>query len=229
MFIPWHCGRQFEGQACKFRSHGGVYNKNTIEDFKKCDKVALLNEEGADIWQDITTGLCLEQPSRLSRFTLITFGVSDMWSRKQVPYADWWSPYHACFPGYEKIQLLLLVCVSMPQWAGNRSSGQCQSHQRRFHFTATWSFDSTIFQSQVVGGTAIFYCREERDGIDAHIGWENHCRREGDQFRQHCSGQFIFLLCGSMCNASRCRMDREIVLLDDYSLVVSLLGHYQTK
>lgn len=70
--------REFEGQTCKFRSHGGVYNKNTIEEFKKCDKTALINEEGNDIWQDITTGLCLEDPSRLSRFTLVTFAVKNL-------------------------------------------------------------------------------------------------------------------------------------------------------
>lgn len=74
--------RQFEGQTCKFRSHGGVQNKNTIEEFKKCDKAALLNEEGAEIWQDITSGLCVTEPSRLSRFTLIAFAVkchNDLW------------------------------------------------------------------------------------------------------------------------------------------------------
>lgn len=76
--------RQFEGQACKFRSHGGVRNKNTIEDFKKCDKMALINEEGAEIWQDIATGLCLDEPSRLSRFTLITFMVSPHLGAAQI-------------------------------------------------------------------------------------------------------------------------------------------------
>lgn len=68
--------REFEGQVCKFRSHGGVYNKNTIEGFKKCDKLALIHEEGVAIWKDITSGNCLKDPSLLSRFTILAFAVS---------------------------------------------------------------------------------------------------------------------------------------------------------
>ncbi len=59
-----------------FVSHGVLHNKNTIEDFKNCDKVALMNEEGRKIWQSIIDGSCIENPSLLVRFFVLSFAVS---------------------------------------------------------------------------------------------------------------------------------------------------------
>lgn len=67
--------KDFEEQSFKFQSHGALFNKNKIEDFKVCDKQALINEEGKIIWNDIVSGECLKQPSLLSRFLILSFGV----------------------------------------------------------------------------------------------------------------------------------------------------------
>lgn len=67
--------REFEGQAFKFQCHGAIINKNKIEDFKICDKLTLINDEGKIIWDDIASGRCLEQPSLLARFVVLSFAV----------------------------------------------------------------------------------------------------------------------------------------------------------
>lgn len=59
-----------------YTSFGTLYNKNTIEGFKECDKVALLTSEGQKFLEDITTGRILEDPRRISRFFILSFAVS---------------------------------------------------------------------------------------------------------------------------------------------------------
>lgn len=68
--------REFESRSNRYQCHGAIVNKNKIEDFKSCDKLQLVNEEGKLIWSDITSGACLEKPSLLSRFFIFAFGVS---------------------------------------------------------------------------------------------------------------------------------------------------------
>lgn len=59
-----------------FVTHGVLYNKNTIEDFKGCDKQALMDEEGRKIWESITNGSCIDDPSLFVRFFALSFAVS---------------------------------------------------------------------------------------------------------------------------------------------------------
>lgn len=68
--------REFDSRANIYQCHGAIINKNRIEDFKTCDKLALINEEGKLIWNDIASGACLEKPSLLTRFFVFSFGVS---------------------------------------------------------------------------------------------------------------------------------------------------------
>lgn len=56
-----------------FISHGAILNKNTIEDFKNCDKSELLQQEGRRIWNTIKTGSYLQDPSLLSNFFILSF------------------------------------------------------------------------------------------------------------------------------------------------------------
>ncbi|XP_076807173.1 ubiquitin-like modifier-activating enzyme ATG7 isoform X1 [Clavelina lepadiformis] len=56
-----------------FSSHGGLHNKNTIEDFKSCDKKAILEEEAKLIWNAITSGEAILSPDLLVRFLLLSF------------------------------------------------------------------------------------------------------------------------------------------------------------
>lgn len=58
-------------------SHGILVNKNTVDDFKSCDKVELLKNEGTLLWKDIQNGNCFQNPSLLSRFFILSFAVSE--------------------------------------------------------------------------------------------------------------------------------------------------------
>ena len=57
-------------------AYGLLLNKNTLETFKNCNKIALLEELGQELWQSITSGEAMDNPALLSRFFLLTFAVS---------------------------------------------------------------------------------------------------------------------------------------------------------
>lgn len=100
--------QNFEDQSFKHQCHGAIFNKNKIEDFKSCDKLALINEEGKSIWDDITSGACLQQPSLLSRFFILSFGVRSHnfgYVFRQLTIF--------LILGPESVQLLLLVRISL--------------------------------------------------------------------------------------------------------------------
>ncbi|KAH8277792.1 hypothetical protein KR018_007498 [Drosophila ironensis] len=52
---------------------GSIYNKNTIEEFKALDKVALLADEGKELLADMRSGRVLRHPSLLTRFFVLSF------------------------------------------------------------------------------------------------------------------------------------------------------------
>lgn len=49
-----------------------------MNEFKTCDKQALINDEGKLIWADVTSGACLDDPSLLSRFFVLSFSVGSI-------------------------------------------------------------------------------------------------------------------------------------------------------
>lgn len=55
---------------------GRILNKNTIEQFKDCDKTKLINDEGNYIWQRIKDPKSLVNPSILNSFYVLSFAVS---------------------------------------------------------------------------------------------------------------------------------------------------------
>lgn len=67
---------EFAQKNCIFPCYGTLHNKNTIEDFKNCDKNILLQKEGERIWEHIKNGDCINNPSLLTSFVLLSFGVS---------------------------------------------------------------------------------------------------------------------------------------------------------
>ncbi|XP_006631169.2 ubiquitin-like modifier-activating enzyme ATG7 [Lepisosteus oculatus] len=67
---------------------GTLYNTNTLESFKSCDKKTLLEKEAKQIWDAIQSGEVLENPSILSKFLLLTF--ADL---KKYHFYYWF-----CFP-----------------------------------------------------------------------------------------------------------------------------------
>lgn len=71
-----------------FPVHGTIYNKNTIEDFKDCNKVDLINLEGGKLLEDIKNKVILRDPSLLVRLFILSF--ADLKCHK---YYYWF-----CFP-----------------------------------------------------------------------------------------------------------------------------------
>ncbi|XP_047125819.1 ubiquitin-like modifier-activating enzyme ATG7 isoform X1 [Hydra vulgaris] len=56
-----------------FYCPGLLINKNTVEDFKACDKKALLKDVAKQIIEDIKSGVAFENTSLLNRFLVLTF------------------------------------------------------------------------------------------------------------------------------------------------------------
>uniref|UniRef100_A0A8C0GNL7 Ubiquitin-like modifier-activating enzyme ATG7 n=1 Tax=Chelonoidis abingdonii TaxID=106734 RepID=A0A8C0GNL7_CHEAB len=52
---------------------GTLYNTNTFESFKSCDKKSLLEKAANEIWETIKSGTALENPMLLNKFLLLTF------------------------------------------------------------------------------------------------------------------------------------------------------------
>lgn len=65
----------FDGVNNSVPFHGHISNKNTIEQFKNCNKNDLINEEAKRFWRDLKDGLVLEKPSMLNFFVVLSFSV----------------------------------------------------------------------------------------------------------------------------------------------------------
>lgn len=76
--------RRFDEQSLKYQSHGAILNKNKIEDFRTCDKAAIINEEGKLIWNDIENGKWINDPTLLSRFFILSFAVSVLYRNRVI-------------------------------------------------------------------------------------------------------------------------------------------------
>ncbi|XP_061391359.1 ubiquitin-like modifier-activating enzyme ATG7 [Musca vetustissima] len=63
----------FKAPKFCYKSHGTVYNKNTIEEFKTCDKNALMKTEGLKLIEAFKTDAVLDDPSLLARFFVLSF------------------------------------------------------------------------------------------------------------------------------------------------------------
>ncbi|XP_073845173.1 autophagy-related 7 [Musca autumnalis] len=63
----------FKAPIFCYKSHGTIYNRNTIEEFKTCDKNALMREEGLKLIHNFTTDAVLDDPSLLARFFILSF------------------------------------------------------------------------------------------------------------------------------------------------------------
>lgn len=88
LLFHFYLHREFGSLTNNYQCHGAIINKNKIEDFKSCDKLQLINEEGKLIWDDITSGACLERPSLLARFFIFSFGVSKTSARSESCWID---------------------------------------------------------------------------------------------------------------------------------------------
>ncbi|XP_077678396.1 ubiquitin-like modifier-activating enzyme ATG7 isoform X5 [Eretmochelys imbricata] len=72
---------------------GMLYNTNTFESFKSCDKKSLLEKAANEIWETIKSGTALENPMLLNKFLLLTF--ADL---KKYRFYYWFCYPALCFP-----------------------------------------------------------------------------------------------------------------------------------
>ncbi|XP_078728562.1 ubiquitin-like modifier-activating enzyme ATG7 [Lampetra fluviatilis] len=72
---------------------GFLHNTNTLETFKKCDKKALLDQAAQKIWEAVTSGAALQDPTLLNQFVLLTF--ADL---KKYHFYYWFAFPALCFP-----------------------------------------------------------------------------------------------------------------------------------
>uniref|UniRef100_A0A8C8VP13 Ubiquitin-like modifier-activating enzyme ATG7 n=1 Tax=Pelusios castaneus TaxID=367368 RepID=A0A8C8VP13_9SAUR len=72
---------------------GMLYNTNTFESFKSCDKKSLLEKAANEIWEAIKSGTALENPVLLNKFLLLTF--ADL---KKYRFYYWFCYPALCFP-----------------------------------------------------------------------------------------------------------------------------------
>ncbi|XP_029456633.1 ubiquitin-like modifier-activating enzyme ATG7 [Rhinatrema bivittatum] len=72
---------------------GTVYNTNTLESFKSCDKKALLEKAANEIWDAIKSEAALENPVLLNKFLLLTF--ADL---KKYRFYYWFCYPALCLP-----------------------------------------------------------------------------------------------------------------------------------
>ncbi|XP_054834470.1 ubiquitin-like modifier-activating enzyme ATG7 isoform X2 [Eublepharis macularius] len=72
---------------------GTLYNTNTLESFKSCDKKFLLEQAANEIWDLIKSGDAIENPVLLNRFLLLTF--ADL---KRYRFYYWFCYPALCLP-----------------------------------------------------------------------------------------------------------------------------------
>ncbi|XP_061474065.1 ubiquitin-like modifier-activating enzyme ATG7 isoform X1 [Rhineura floridana] len=72
---------------------GILYNTNTLESFKSCDKKLLLEQAANEMWDAITSGDAVENPVLLNRFLLLTF--ADL---KRYRFYYWFCYPALCLP-----------------------------------------------------------------------------------------------------------------------------------
>jgi len=56
-----------------YRAEGIIKNVNTVEDYRKLDKIALINQAGRQVWDAINDGTIYSCPSLLASFLIICF------------------------------------------------------------------------------------------------------------------------------------------------------------
>lgn len=63
----------FNGQNMYVPFEGKIVNKNTIEQFKDCNKMDFINTEGISLYKNIVSGEALKRPSILNSFVVLSF------------------------------------------------------------------------------------------------------------------------------------------------------------
>lgn len=118
--------RECEVQNPLLGAYGILLNRNTLETFKNCNKIALLEEHGQELWQSIASGEALNNPALLSRFFLLTYAVNLIFILNvTISVSYFWYAYFNgyislyFFSGPEEISFLLLERISSTKFSNN--------------------------------------------------------------------------------------------------------------
>ncbi|ERL91645.1 hypothetical protein D910_08973 [Dendroctonus ponderosae] len=84
--MPAFNSRDFNSQNMYVPFEGTLCNRNTVEQFKECDKMGIINAAGANLYRSIVSGEALEKPSILNSFLILSF--ADL---KKYDYYYWFA------------------------------------------------------------------------------------------------------------------------------------------
>eukprot|EP00485_Elphidium_margaritaceum_P013155 CAMPEP_0202694716 /NCGR_PEP_ID=MMETSP1385-20130828/8507_1 /ASSEMBLY_ACC=CAM_ASM_000861 /TAXON_ID=933848 /ORGANISM="Elphidium margaritaceum" /LENGTH=258 /DNA_ID=CAMNT_0049350615 /DNA_START=21 /DNA_END=793 /DNA_ORIENTATION=+ len=105
-----------------FKIPGQLLNTNKIESFKQLDKKQLLREQAMQIVHDITSNACIENPSLLYRFFIISF--ADLKKHRYI----YWCCFPAIVPKHFKV-----VQHSRTKWSDYGTDTQRRSLVANFY------------------------------------------------------------------------------------------------
>ncbi|KAJ8895069.1 hypothetical protein PR048_000394 [Dryococelus australis] len=129
----------FESAGNVLPVYGKLLIKNTLEDFKDCDKVKLLSDFGELLWEDIVSGKACTNPALLSNFFLLSY--VDL---KKYHFFYWFA-----FPA---VKLHPTKLVSQPRWLHDvLSEAEVASLQEQVNSIANWEQLSCFMLTRAPG------------------------------------------------------------------------------
>ena len=103
---------------------GQIFNLNTIEAFKSCDKVEFLRKRCTDVWAKICDGSALDKPSLLNTFAVLMF--SDL---KKYHYYYWFAFPSFALPASVKVHKKVDKITSI--YTQSQCDKICQAYGQR--------------------------------------------------------------------------------------------------
>lgn len=100
----WYDRRECNNQNNYLFAHGILLNKNTIEQFKDCNKTELIQNESKRVWNYIASGEAIDNPSLLNFFFILSYAV-------RLNYFNYYVITAFNFSGFKEVSLLLLVLL----------------------------------------------------------------------------------------------------------------------
>lgn len=74
-YLTQNISSDYNGSKFYLPYNGLLINKNTIEEFKECDKKNIIKEAGDILENDIKTGRALKNPTLLNLFIILSYAV----------------------------------------------------------------------------------------------------------------------------------------------------------
>ncbi|XP_045165105.2 ubiquitin-like modifier-activating enzyme ATG7 [Mercenaria mercenaria] len=161
-----------------FRARGSLFNTNTLDGFKEIDKKTILDKIGTEIWESVTSGQAVEDPSLLSRFLLLTF--SDL---KKYHFYYWFAFPCLCpaedFSLLKKPRILSDVYsqAQISQLVENYNTFQASLTESVGYFIIIQDGDQLFIdkvcntQKHIDNGTKVVFGFADPSTMESHPGW----------------------------------------------------------